>query len=125
MKEEALQRLNNFVFSEGKLLSFSSSGRSVTLRYQDYHERIFDLTFVNVAFLQSYGGGASFCEAVITDDSNDIVEAVSMLKADNETSEQWNADDLILLAIFEDVPVFKVIFQDVIINELRQEGAPG
>jgi len=112
--------LNDFSFSDGHPLNINWNGYTLIMTYENWEENIYKFTFENVAYLESYGGGASNCEAEIITDINIISQDIKMLENDWATNNQNEKNNLMKLIISDDIPILSIIFQDVKIEKQNQ-----
>ena len=110
---ESTQALRDFAFADGEYLSHFSDGDTCAMEYRDWQERLFRFVFTGVAFVRSFGGAVSLCDAMVRTDSELIDECRRVLAEDWGTSGGPKDVALTELTIVDDVPLFSVVFTDV------------
>jgi len=121
MNKNPFEKLSSFSFHDGHPKYFSWDGCDAILEYENWQERLYRLVFKKVAYIQGLGGGASLCDATITNDTEKISQDIEALNYDWATDGTWNVDKLIKLTIFDDIPILVIIFEDVEIVEIERK----
>jgi hypothetical protein len=110
---EPLKNLRDFAFADGQYLAHFSDGDTCVMEYRDWQERLFRFVFSGVAFVRSFGGAVSLCDATLLNESKLIDECRRVLADDWGTSGGPKGVALTELTITDDVPLFSIVFTDV------------
>jgi hypothetical protein len=105
--------LREFSFADGQYLAHFSDGDTCVMDYLNWREELYRFVFSGVALVRAFCGSVSLCQATIATDSDLITEARCVLADDWGTSGGPKGITLTELAIFDDVPVFSIVFADV------------
>ena len=110
------ETLGQFSFHDGQYLAHYSDGNTCVMDYQNWQERLFRFTFSGVALVRSFCGSASLCDAIVKTESELIEESRRVLATDWGSSGGPGNVPLTELTIFDDVPLFSVVFTGVEIS---------
>ena len=119
MTEKAIELLRKFDFHDGHPVRLEWNGTEAILEYQNWQEKLYKFTFKNTAYIQSYGCGASLCEAEISNDTQLISNVISHLEHDWATDGTFKKENMTQFTIRDDLPILTIIFEDVEIELMK------
>lgn len=121
MHTRAYEKLSKVSFSDGHPIAFAYDGTTLVLDYENWQEKIVRLIFKRVAYVAGYGASASLCEATILCSSPEIDRTKETLAQDWCSGASWKEPGLTQLVLQSDVPILTIIFEDVEIEQLKDE----